>query len=518
MEYINNLVKNNKIEIEREYNQRRLRNIKEKIFSKRGIENNNKKSNNLMDFDNLSHNTKIDKNLIIESLNFLFSNNNNKNKPLITNHLKLLRKEFCKNISEDIIKEIIKKIPDLIGGFKEYLFDFKNSEIQFESIWILNNLSVYFFNINEINNFYNISNMLINLLKNENQFSNSGVRNLIFEKIFKFMGNLIFINNDILNFYLENNILDYLFECLNSPVKSLRIVSLAILNKILIKINNNAQYKKYTSIYFSKNSLYNYKFILSRIDGQYNKFNIFDEIYEIYWLINELIKIDFSIVNFLFFSEHINIFEKFNNLLSITLVEKIFQPCLRLINNIIVLCNDNILKFNLINLFFKKDVIIRTLNNILINYNKEFNDTSIMKDILLLIFNLSCFEPKQTKEKFFSNIIKLTLNNNFYNDVEIIKFLIYIYYRLYVFDNRIFNINEKNIINTFYLYFQFNQKDLGINLMLLDIFNGCLIAMKKNINNYNDIQNIISATNSNSNINMDIIQKNIILEYNEINN
>jgi hypothetical protein len=278
---------------------------------------------------------------------------------------------------------------------------------------------------------------------------------------------------------------------------------------------NESEKNKYLSIYFSKNSLYNYKFIFNRIEGKFNKFNIFDEIYEIYWLINELLKIDNTIINFLFFSEQNNIIlEKFNNLLSITLVEKIFQPCLRLINNIIVLCNDKILKQNLINLFFKKEIIITILNNILIN-NKEFNDESILKDILLLIFNLSCFEPKETKEIFFNNIIDLILNKKFNNDFENLKILIYIYYRIYVFDNHEFNINDKSVINIFYLYFQFNQTDLGINLILIDILYGCLISMKKKINY--DIKNITSVIDFSQNVNLDIIQQYIITQYNEIN-
>ena len=523
MEYRNNLVnlkENHKMEIDKEYSQRRFKNMMDKIFSNRGIIKINKKLNLTMDFETSILNSQVDKNLIIDSLNFLFNYNNQKNKPLITNQLKILRKEFCKNIPEEIIKEIFKIFPDLIGGFNEFLFDFKNSEIQFESLWILNNLSVYLFNLKDENKFYNISNMLINLLKNENNFTNSGVRNLIFEKVFKFMRNLIFLNNNTLKFFLENNILYYLFECLNSSVKSLRIVCLATLNKILLKllkmndINENEK-NKYLSIYFSKNSLYNYKFIFNRIEGKFNKLNIFDEIYEIYWLINELLKIDNTIINFLFFSEQNNIIlEKFNNLLSITLVEKIFQPCLRLINNIIVLCGDKILKKNLINLFFKKEIILSNLNNILIN-NKEFNDESILKDILLLIFNLSCFEPKETKEIFFNNIIDLILNKNFNNDLENLKILIYIYYRIYVFDNHEFNINDKSVINIFYLYFQFNQIDLGINLILLDIFYGCLISMKKKINY--DIKSITSAIDFNQNVNLDIIQQYIISQYNEIN-
>jgi len=522
MEYRNNLVnlkQNHKMEIDKEYSQRRFKNIMEKIFSTRGIKKINKKKNSSMDFDNSTFNNQTDKNLIIDSLKFLLNYNNQKNKPLIINQLKILRKEFCKNISEDIVKEIFKIFPNLIGGFNEFLFDFKNSEIQFESIWILNNLSVYLFNLKDESKFYNISNMLINLLKNENNFTNSGVRNLIFEKVFKFMRNLIFLNDNTLKFFLENNILNYLFECLSSSVKSLRIVCLATLNKILIKIlkmDDETEKKKYLSFYFSKNSLYNYKFILNRIEGKFNKLNIFDEIYEIYWLINELLKIDNSIIHFLFFSEQNNIIlEKFNNLLSITLVEKIFQPCLRLINNIIVLCNDQNLKENLINILFNKEIILTNLNNILIN--KEFNDDSILKDILLLIFNLSCFKPKEIKEIFFNNIINLTLNKNFNNDLEILKILIYIYYRIYVFDNHKFNINDKNIINIFYSYFQFNQMDFGINLMLLDIFYGCLLSMKKKTNI--DIQNIITMViNFNQNINLDIIQQYIISQYNEINN
>ena len=397
--YKHDLQKEKKMEIEEEFNKRHQIYTSERINKKRNLNDYSLKEKD--NEDTQMQNSITDLNIIFESLQNLFFSNNINDKNYILNQMKKLRKELSKNsASENDIINIINKYPNLIGGLSNYLLDFKNSELQFETIWVLNNLSIYSFNYHLDFQFNQINQFLIQILNDEKKFSSCGTRNLIFEKIFKFIGKLIFMNDNTFNYFIQNNIINILFNCLNSSVRSLRIVCLWNLNQIITKLIEN-NYENELKIFNQKDSLLSYKFILSRIE--LNQKNSFDEIFEIYWLLNELFKKFPNSVNYIFFFVK-DVLSKFDHILSYTLIEKLSQPCIRLLSNLIVLNNNNILRDNFINSVFSRKDLIQYIQLIL---NTDFAkyDISIIKDILLLIFNLFSFSPKITGSFFFMKIL-----------------------------------------------------------------------------------------------------------------
>ncbi len=481
--YKHDLQKEKKMEIEEEFNKRHQIYTSERINKKRNLNDYSLKEKD--NEDTQMQNSITDLNIIFESLQNLFFSNNINDKNYILNQMKKLRKELSKNsASENDIINIINKYPNLIGGLSNYLLDFKNSELQFETIWVLNNLSIYSFNYHLDFQFNQINQFLIQILKDEKKFSSCGTRNLIFEKIFKFIGKLIFMNDNTFNYFIQNNIINILFNCLNSSVRSLRIVCLWNLNQIITKLIEN-NYENEIKIFNQKDSLLSYKFILSRIELNQN--NSFDEIFEIYWLLNELFKKFPHSVNYIFFFDR-DALSKFNHILSYTLIEKLSQPCIRLLSNLIVLNNNNILRDNFINSVFSRKDLIQYIQLIL---NTDFAkyDISIIKDILLLIFNLFSFSPKITGSFFYENIMKMI---NYYNtlkiiDNEISKLLLIIYYKIFIENNNTIGQYEEQIIIPFILNnYQNHYNDLNYLLIILYILYFYTKRKGKNIGNLSE--------------------------------
>ena len=477
------LQKEKKMEIEEEYNKRHQIYTSERISKKRNLN-----EYSLIEKDNEDtqmQNSITDLNIIFESLQNLFLSNNIIDKNYILNQMKKLRKELSKNsASENDIINIINKYPNLIGALSNYLLDFKNSELQFETIWVLNNLSIYSFNYHLDFQFNQINQFLIQILKNEKKFSSCGTRNLIFEKLFKFIGKLMFMNDNTFNYFIQNNIINILFNCLNSSVRSLRIVCLWNLNQILTKLIEN-NYENELKIFNQKDSLLSYKFILSRIE--LNQKNSFDEIFEIYWLLNELFKKFPNSVNYIFFFDK-DVLSKFDHILSYTLIEKLSQPCIRLLSNLIVLNNNSILRDNFINYVFSRKDLIQYIQLIL-NSDFEKFDISIMKDILLLIFNIFSYSPKITGNVFYENIMKMI--NNYHTlkitDNEISKLLLLIYYKIFIENNNIIGQYEEQIIIPFILNnYQNHYNDLNSLLIILDILYFYIRGKGKNIDNQSE--------------------------------
>ena len=477
------LQKEKKMEIEEEYNKRHQIYTSERISKKRNLN-----EYSLIEKDNEDtqmQNSITDLNIIFESLQNLFLSNNIIDKNYILNQMKKLRKELSKNsASENDIINIINKYPNLIGALSNYLLDFKNSELQFETIWVLNNLSIYSFNYHLDFQFNQINQFLIQILKNEKKFSSCGTRNLIFEKLFKFIGKLMFMNDNTFNYFIQNNIINILFNCLNSSVRSLRIVCLWNLNQILTKLIEN-NYENELKIFNQKDSLLSYKFILSRIE--LNQKNSFDEIFEIYWLLNELFKKFPNSVNYIFFFDK-DVLSKFDHILSYTLIEKLSQPCIRLLSNLIVLNNNSILRDNFINSVFSRKDLIQYIQLIL-NSDFEKFDISIMKDILLLIFNIFSYSPKITGNVFYENIMKMI--NNYHilkiTDNEISKLLLLIYYKIFIENNNIIGQYEEQIIIPFILNnYQNHYNDLNSLLIILDILYFYIRGKGKNIDNQSE--------------------------------
>ena len=73
-----------------------------------------------------------------------------------------------------------------------------------------------------------------------------------------------------------------------------------------------------------------------------------------------------------------------------------FQISFRLISNLLVVCNSEVKNENLlikfIELFFEKKSVLLFINDVL-NSPKNKYDFSLVKDIVLLIFNLICLSP-----------------------------------------------------------------------------------------------------------------------------
>jgi len=479
------LQKEKKMEIEEEYNKRHQIYTSERINRKRNLNEYSLKEKEDNE-DTQMKNSITDLNIIFQSLQNLIPSNNKIDKNYILNQMKKLRKELSKNsASENDIINIIKKYPNLIGALSNYLLDFKNSELQFETIWVLNNLSIYSFNYHLDFQFNQINQFLIQILKDEKKFSNFGTRNLIFEKVFKFIGKLMFMNDITFNYFIQNNIINILFNCLNSSIRSLRIVCLWNLNQIFTKLIEN-NYENEIKIFNQKDSLLSYKFILSRIELNQN--NSFDEIFEIYWLLNELFKKFPDSVNYIFFFDK-DILYKFNHILSFTLIEKLSQPCIRLLSNLIVLNNNIILRDNFINSVFSRKDLIQYIQVIL---NSDFGkyDISIIKDILLLIFNLFSYSPKITGSFFYENIMKMinNYNNNLkFNDNEISKLLLIIYYQIFNENNNVILQYEEQIIIPFILNnYQNHYNDLNYLLIILDILYFYIKGKGKNLGNQSE--------------------------------
>lgn len=166
---------------------------------------------------------------------------------------------------KDILQNNVQSfIESLIGSFKQ------NSDyfIQLESLWIINNL-IYFMtkyneNVIDTNKIANLlMEYLITILK-----GNEKVKYSLLEIIYRIFGNLLHINNNIIDILIKNNVISFIVEQLNNPVLSFRITCLWFLNKLLIILGRINSIDN-INILLSRNAILNYKFILSRIKKCY---------------------------------------------------------------------------------------------------------------------------------------------------------------------------------------------------------------------------------------------------------
>ena len=87
-----------------------------------------------------------------------------------------------------------------------------------------------------------------------------------------------------------------------------------------------------------------------------------------------------------------------------------FQTSFRLISNLLIVCF-NIVKYEdlsskLINILYEKQGFIRFIDDVL-NSPKNKYETPLVKDILLLIFNLICLSEIKSSILFKKGIINL---------------------------------------------------------------------------------------------------------------
>ena len=407
---------------------------------------------------------------------------------------------------KDILQNNVQSfIESLIGSFKQ------NSDyfIQLESLWIINNL-IYFMtkyneNVIDTNKIANLlMEYLITILK-----GNEKVKYSLLEIIYRIFGNLLHINNNIINILIKNNVISFIVEQLNNPVLSFRITCLWFLNKLLIILGRINSIDN-INILLSRNAILNYKFILSRI----KKNVIFDEISEFYWLITELAKYNPKILISIFFSQNIqyninsenaNIeyaVEIFSFILDNSLTNKLSQISIRLISDLFAVCDSEINNENLltkfIEHFFEKKSIILYINDVL-NSPKNKYDISLVKDVILLIFNLLCLAPIKASIFFKKGIVNLISDRDYHTNVEMMKLLFLTFYRILISNSFSFEPNDEKVIKTCLVIIKRFKEDIEVLILFIDILYCYLKASRTQIENEieNAMEFLINDQNSN---------------------
>jgi len=523
-------LKSMKMELEKNHILRHSKNIRNFIFSRRNIDssfNNNNK--NIIGNNNLEEvlNTYLINNNISQVI-YLFErihqnktislnkNQINEIKSLLLNLLIQIRKELSKeNISLIQAKNIFDSPNTKI--FSELLINPMNDTcdpfIQLESLWIINNLMFLVAKFKDLISFdvFGLTKMLIEYLINiyKNQ-KNDGVKYTLEEKILRIFGNLLFINNNILKLFIDYEIISFIIGSLNSPIPSFRNVCLWIMNKILLimkKTGNN----NIISLFTSKIAISNYKFIISRIQNQ----NSLDEISELFWIFNELVKYDSAILIPIFFTDinyttnncFMNLnkeysINKFQFILDNCFTNKLLQSSIRLISNLLVVCykdiKDEDLLSKLVQNLFSKQSIFQLLNNFM-NSSKDKFDISFVEDILLLIFNLINISPNNTISFFKNGISKLINNQEYINNKKIMKLLLFIYYKIMKNNSFYFEPNDEIVVKSCLFILEGFKDDNDILYILIDIFyfylKACNYTIDENVEN--DLKMMI---NTNENI------------------
>ena len=407
---------------------------------------------------------------------------------------------------KDILQNNVQSfIESLIGSFKQ------NSDyfIQLESLWIINNL-IYFMtkyneNVIDTNKIANLlMEYLITILK-----GNEKVKYSLLEIIYRIFGNLLHINNNIIDILIKNNVISFIVEQLNNPVLSFRITCLWFLNKLLIILGRINSIDN-INILLSRNAILNYKFILSRI----KKNVIFDEISEFYWLITELAKYNPKILISIFFSQNIqyninsenaNIeyaVEIFSFILDNSLTNKLSQISIRLISDLFAVCDNEINNENLltkfIEHFFEKKSIILYINDVL-NSPKNKYDISLVKDVILLIFNLLCLAPIKASIFFKKGIVNLISDRDYHTNVEMMKLLFLTFYRILISNSFSFEPNDEKVIKTCLVIIKRFKEDIEVLILFIDILYCYLKASRTQIENEieNAMEFLINDQNSN---------------------
>ena len=390
-------------------------------------------------------------------------------------NLILIRKELSKeNIPINKIKNILAhNIQDFVDILIELIDNIKDDSLELEILWILNNI-IYFAsknkdeNLDSIKIFNQISKFYLIQIKKTNEFRYS-----LIEKMHRIFGNLLFINSKSIYNLLNNNIITNIIEFLNSPVVSFRLSCLWLLNKILIALKENDDVNNYINLFINKFAIYNYNFIFLRI----NKIEI-DEISEFFWLLSELSKYDSNILIPIFFNgfERFESYEKiiqnFEFVLNNSMIKKLSQISFRLISNILVVCyndlNNEYLLNKFIENFFEKKSVILYINDIL---NSPINkyDIYLVKDVLLLIFNLVCISSVKSSIYFKKGIVNLISDRDYQNNKDIMKLLFMIFYQILISNYYSFELNDEKVIKTCLTLIKRFNTDENILIIFIDI-------------------------------------------------
>ena len=451
----------------------------------------------------------------------------NSSKNSLFEYLKQIRKELSKeNISLVEVKTIFEneKTHNFIDLIINQLLSSNDPYIELELLWILNNLIYLIAKFNLSFDVTKVSEYLLKyLISLQKSQKNEGVKYTLEEKILRIFGNIIYLNNNIIDILINNQLINFIIDSLISPVSSFRTTCLWLLNKFLIilkKLDGNKN--NYINYFTNKQAISNYKFIFNRIVNQKN----FDEIGELFWLLNELAKYDSSILVPIFFTDINNINNNnFNNnnlsyinkdlaikifefVLDNCLTVNLLQACFRLISNLLVVChynvnNEDLLK-TLIETLFEKQTVLWFIKDVL-NSPKNKYETPLIKDILLLIFNLSFLFQVKSSVLFRSGIVNLISNKDYQNDTEIIRLLYFIYYKMLLNNSYFFEKNEDKVIKTCLIVKDRFKNDSSILIIFIDILYFYLKA--SNIQIGNDVENELNLmVNYGQNIHVDRLQ------------
>jgi hypothetical protein len=489
-----------KMDLERNHCIKHSKNIRNFIFSRRNFDscqfNTNKNDFGKNKFEETFNTDLINNNIseVISIFGKIHQNGTislnkieiNKIKSLLLDYLKQIRKELIKeNISIIQAKNIF--ISNNTKIFCELLINPINDTfdpfIQLESLWIINNIiflvakfkDIILFDVSDITKL--LIDYLISICKNQ---KNDGVKYTLVEKILRIFGNLLFINNNFLKLLIDYEIIPFIIGSLHSSITSFRSTCLWIINKIILiikKLGNNDLISYFTT----RTAISNYKLILSRAQNQ----NSLDEISELFWIFNELVKYNSTILIPIFFVGDNNtnngvlnlnkeyIINKFQFILDNFVTNKMLQPCFRLISNLLVICykdiKDEELLSKLIENLFSKQAIFQFINEFMLSDNNKF-DISLIEDILLLIFNLVSLSPDKSSIFFKNGIIKLITSSQYQNIIKIMKLLLLIYYKILKNNSFNFEPNDENVIKFCLCLMEGFKDDNSILLIFIDIF------------------------------------------------
>ena len=386
-----------------------------------------------------------------------------------------VRKEISRdNLPLNKIKNILEHdIQIFIELLIELLENISDDNLELEILWILNNLIYFAAKYNDISlDSIKISNQIakyyLTKVNNENEFKYS-----LFEKIYRIFGNLLFINNKSIYSLINNNIISNIIECLIRPVASFRLASLWILNKILIALKVNEEINNYINLFIDKYAIYNYNFIFERI----NNISL-DEISEFFWFLCELSKYDSTVLIPIFFNGH-NDFQKYEKILknfefilNNSMTIKLSQISFRLISNLLVVCNNDLkneyLLTKFIENFFEKKSVILYINDILNSPVNKY-DTSLVKDVLLLIFNLICISAIKTSIYFKKGIVNLISDRDYQVNKDIMKLLFIIFYQILIANIFSFESNDEKVIKACLILIKNFKNDENILIIFIDI-------------------------------------------------
>ena len=395
----------------------------------------------------------------------------------LKNNLIKIRKELSKeNLPNKEIKNILEHdIQNFVDILLEIIENISDDYLDLEILWILNNIIFFsskfnIINLDTIKITNQISKFYLKVIKSPNDFKFS-----LLEKMHRIFGNLLFINNKSIYSLINNNIIVNIIESLIKPVSAFRLACLWLLNKILIALKTNNDINNYINLFINKFAIYNYNSIFVRIKNLE-----LDEISEFFWLLCELCKYDSDILVQIFFNgyqnykNYYNIIKNFEFVLNNCMTNKLSQISFRLISNLLVISfseiNNEYLTTKFIENFFeKKNSVILYINDVLNSPINKYG-ISLVKDVLLLIFNLVCISAIKTGIYFKKGIVNLISDRDYHTNNDILKLLFIIFYKIIYCNSFNFESNDEKVIKACLMTMKNFKNDENILILFIDIF------------------------------------------------